>query len=134
MTKESITEVIEKREAWSKAKLIGQKPPLRPKDIWAIRIHIQNAHAVRDLAMFNFIESKLRGCDLISQVLLRGCAWRKMFPCEAVDALAFTQDGGCSIPREAFREVGVCSSYAMDQTELGSGSRPRARRAKNRNS
>jgi len=46
-------ETIRKREAWNKGKLVGQKPPLKPKDIWAIRIHLQNAHAVRDLAMFN---------------------------------------------------------------------------------
>lgn len=39
-------EVINKREAWNKGKLVGQKPPLKPKDIWAIRIHLQNAHAV----------------------------------------------------------------------------------------
>jgi len=47
--------------------LVGQKPPLKPKDIWAIRIHLQNRHAVRDLAMFNLaIDSNLRGCDLVS--------------------------------------------------------------------
>jgi integrase len=55
------------REAWNKGKLVGQKPPLRPKDVWAIRIHLQNAHAVCDLALFNLaIDSKLRGCDLVS--------------------------------------------------------------------
>ncbi|SOE87727.1 Phage integrase family protein [Burkholderia sp. YR290] len=55
------------REAWNKGKLVGQKPPLRPKDVWAIRIHLQNAHSVRDLALFNLaIDSKLRGCDLVS--------------------------------------------------------------------
>jgi len=60
-------EAINKREAWNKGKLVGQKPPLKPKDIWAIRIHLQNAHAVRDLAMFNVaIDSMLRGCDLVS--------------------------------------------------------------------
>jgi integrase len=60
-------ETIHKREAWNKGKLVGQKPPLKPKDIWAIRIYLQNAHAVRDLAMFNLaIDSKLRGCDLVS--------------------------------------------------------------------
>ena len=37
------------------------------KDIWAIRINLQNAHAARDLAMFNLaIDSKLRGCDLVN--------------------------------------------------------------------
>ena len=55
------------RQPWNKGKLIGQKAPLKPKDIWAIRFHLQNAHAVRDLAMFNLaIDSKLRGCDLVS--------------------------------------------------------------------
>jgi hypothetical protein len=55
------------REPWNKSKLIGQKPPLKPKDVWAIRIFLQNAHAVRDLALFNLaIDSKLRGCDLIN--------------------------------------------------------------------
>jgi integrase len=55
------------RESWNKGKLVGQKPPLKPKDVWAIRIYLQNAHAVRDLALFNLaIDSKLRGCDLIN--------------------------------------------------------------------
>ena len=53
-------ETREHREAWNKGKLVGQKAPLKPKDIWAIRIHLQNAHAVSDLAMFNLaIDSKL---------------------------------------------------------------------------
>ncbi|MDP2761889.1 MAG: tyrosine-type recombinase/integrase [Sideroxyarcus sp.] len=60
-------ETIHNPEAWNKGKLIGQKPPLKPKDIWAIRFHLQNRHAIRDLAMFNLaIDSKLRGCDLVS--------------------------------------------------------------------
>jgi len=60
-------ESIQKREAWNKGKLVGQKPPLKPKDIWAIRIYLQNAHAFRDLAMSNLaIYSKLRGCDLVN--------------------------------------------------------------------
>jgi integrase len=55
------------REPWNKGKLIGQKPPLKPKDIWAIRINLQNSGLVRDLAMFNLaIDSKLRGCDLVN--------------------------------------------------------------------
>lgn len=60
-------EACEHREAWNKGKLVGQKAPLKPKDIWAIRIHLQGARNVRDLAMFNLaIDSKLRGCDLVS--------------------------------------------------------------------
>ena len=31
-----------RHEPWNKAKLIGQKPPLKPKDIWAVRIRRQS--------------------------------------------------------------------------------------------
>ena len=55
------------RDPWNKGKRVGQMPPVKPKDIWAIRIQLQNAHQVRDLAMFNLaIDSKLRGCDLVN--------------------------------------------------------------------
>lgn len=48
-------------------KLIGPKPPLQPKHVWAIRIRLQLARRIRDLALFNLaIDSKLRGCDLVS--------------------------------------------------------------------
>ncbi len=52
---------------WNKGKLIGQKKPLRLQDIWAIRIRLEIANHLRDLAMFNLaIDSKLRACDLVS--------------------------------------------------------------------
>jgi integrase len=55
------------QQPWYKGRLIGQKPPLKLKDIWTIRIHLQNANATLDLALFNLaIDSKLRGSDLIS--------------------------------------------------------------------
>ncbi|TAK38640.1 MAG: integrase [Lysobacteraceae bacterium] len=51
---------------WNKGKLIGQKAPLKLKDIWAIRIRLQLGHKTRDLALFNLaIDSKLRACDLV---------------------------------------------------------------------
>ena len=51
---------------WNKGKLLGQKPPLKLKEIWAIRIRLQMARRVRELALFNLaIDSKLRGCDLV---------------------------------------------------------------------
>lgn len=41
---------------WNKGKLIGQKPALKIKEVWAIR----------DLALFNMaLDGKLRGCDLV---------------------------------------------------------------------
>lgn len=52
---------------WNKGRLIGQKLPLKLKEIWAIRIRLQLAERLRDLALFNLaIDSKLRGCDLVS--------------------------------------------------------------------
>ena len=51
---------------WNKGKLIGQKPPLKLKEVWAVRIRLQIASRIRDLALFNLaIDSKLRGCDLV---------------------------------------------------------------------
>jgi len=58
-------------EPWNKGKLVGQKLPLKLKEIWAIRIHLQLGKRIRDIALFNLaIDSKLRGCDLLD---LRVC-------------------------------------------------------------
>src|SRR5258705_10391818 len=54
-----------RRKPWNKGKLIGAKPPLRPKHVWSIRTKLQIAGEIRDLAMFNLaIVSKLRGSDI----------------------------------------------------------------------
>ncbi len=51
---------------WNKGRLIGPKPPLKLREIWAIRIRLQLAQRTRDLALFNLsIDSKLRGYDLV---------------------------------------------------------------------
>ena len=51
---------------WNKGKLLGQKPPLKLKEIWAIRIRLQLDHRTRELALFNLaVDSNLRGCDLV---------------------------------------------------------------------
>ena len=56
-----------RRELCNKSKLIGQKPPLRPKHVWSIRTRLQMEGRTRDLAMFNLaIDSKLRGCDVVA--------------------------------------------------------------------
>lgn len=54
-----------RRQPWNKGKLVGQKAPLRLRDIWAIRVRVQIAVKTRDLALFDLaIHSKLRACDL----------------------------------------------------------------------
>src|SRR5271167_1245518 len=53
------------REPWNKGKLVGQKAPLRLKEIWAIRIRLQLAERTRELALFNLaVDRKLRSYDL----------------------------------------------------------------------
>jgi hypothetical protein len=56
-----------RRTPWNKGKLIGAKPPLRPKHVWSIRTRLLVEERTRDLAMFNLaIDSKLRGCDVVA--------------------------------------------------------------------
>jgi integrase len=57
---------INSKRPWNKGKLAGQKPPLKLKEIWAIRVRLQISKQVRDLALFNLaLDSKLRSCDLV---------------------------------------------------------------------
>jgi len=61
-----LTQNLQNHSPWNKGKLIGQKPPLKLKEIWSIRIRLQIANRIRDLALFNLaIDSKLRSCDLV---------------------------------------------------------------------
>src|SRR5580692_3377238 len=55
-----------RREPWNKGRLVGQKAPLKLRDIWAIRVRLEMTDCKRELALFNMaIDSKLRGCDLV---------------------------------------------------------------------
>jgi integrase len=60
---------------WNKGRLIGQKRPLKPKEVWAVRVRLQLEGRKRDLALFNLaIDSKLRGCDLVALQVDDVCA------------------------------------------------------------
>ena len=41
------------RPAWNKGRIVGQKRPLKPKHVWAIRVWLERAENHRDLALFN---------------------------------------------------------------------------------
>ena len=57
---------VARRDPWNKGRLIGQKRPLKPRDVWSIRVRLQVERRARNLALFNLaIDSKLRGCDLV---------------------------------------------------------------------
>mgnify|MGYP005876495643 FL=1 len=66
MTVNNRPAVRARHAAWSKGRLVGQKRPLQPEHVWAIRVRLELAERHRDLALFNMaIVSKLRGCDLL---------------------------------------------------------------------
>ena len=61
MQKSNLPVVPALAPAWNKGRIVGQKRPLKPKHVWAIRVRLELAQNHRDLA----IDSKLRGCDLV---------------------------------------------------------------------
>lgn len=66
MSKIQLPATRQVRPPWNKGRLIGQKRPLLPKQVWSIRARLELADNPRDLALFNLaIDSKLRGCDLV---------------------------------------------------------------------
>nr|WP_321445920.1 tyrosine-type recombinase/integrase [uncultured Cohaesibacter sp.] len=66
MSASNLPVIIPSKRAWNRGRVIGQKRPLLPKHVWAIRVRLELAGGVRDLALFNLaIDSKLRGCDLV---------------------------------------------------------------------
>lgn len=57
--------------AWNKGRIVGQKRPLKPKHVWAIRVRVELVENHRALAFFNMaIDSKLRGCDLVKMKIV----------------------------------------------------------------
>ena len=63
---EQFIHAARQRVPWNKGKLVGQKAPLKLKDIWAIRVRLQIGSRIRELVLFNLaIDSKLRSCDLV---------------------------------------------------------------------
>ena len=57
---------VPRRDPCKNGRLIGQQRPLKPKDVWSIRVRLQVERRARNLALFNLaIDSKLRGCDLV---------------------------------------------------------------------
>src|ERR1700743_3827464 len=58
---------VSKRVPWNKGKIVGAKPPLRPKHVWPVRTKLQVEGRMGDLALFNVaIDSKLRGGDVVA--------------------------------------------------------------------
>jgi len=63
-------------QPWNKGKLVGQKAPLRLKDIWAIRVRLQIAEETRDLALFDLaIDSQATSLRSDQASRTRRCSW-----------------------------------------------------------
>ena len=73
--------ISERHAPWNRGRPFGQKPPLKPREIWALRVRPQLGRRSRNLALFNLaIDSKLRGCDLV------GPKGQDVAPCGHVSA------------------------------------------------
>jgi integrase len=69
------------RTPWNKGKLVGPKAPFKPKDIWTMRLQLQQHHRTRELAMLNLgVDSKLRGCDLVALKVRDVCHAEQIAP------------------------------------------------------
>ena len=91
------------RPAWNKGRIVGQKRPLLPKHVWAIRVRLEIARSHRDLALFNLaIDSKLRGCDLVRLMV--------------ADVYCFRPGSGADVdPAEKDRNAGQVRADLGDQ-------------------
>ncbi len=88
------------RPAWNKGRVVGQKRPLRPRHVWAIRVRLELAESHRDLALFNLaIDSKLRGCDLVTMkvvdVMASGQITERASVLQSKTHMGFTFQGEC---------------------------------------
>lgn len=63
---QNFPQLVKASTTWNKGKLMGQKPHLKLREIWAVRIRLQLKKENKELALFNLaIDSKLRSCDLV---------------------------------------------------------------------
>ncbi len=70
----------EPRRPWNADRIVGTKRPLKPRDVWAIRLFLDEHRRLRDRALFDLaIDSKLRGCDVVKMKIgdvVAGCTIR----------------------------------------------------------
>ena len=74
MDNDSQPSLLARNVPWNKDRLIGQKRPLKPKDVWAIRVRLQLHHRARDLALFNLAMIASLGAAISSGYKSKMCA------------------------------------------------------------
>lgn len=66
------TTAIYSYQPWNKGKLVGQKAPLRLRDIWAIRVRLQLANRARDTSKpFRLMISAVVSCPARDRYLAK---------------------------------------------------------------
>ncbi len=101
----------------NRRKLMGQKPPLKLKEIWAIRVRLQLTGRLRDLALFNLaIDSKLRACDLVKLRVQDVCHSGRV----ATRAIVMQQKTNRPVQFEITEQTRVAVSTWMQHARLGS--------------
>lgn len=62
---------MKKKKAWNKGIVVGGKPPLSPDQVSLVKMRLNEACILRDLALFCVaVDTSFRGCDLVK---LRVC-------------------------------------------------------------
>jgi hypothetical protein len=78
---ETLNSSSTRRVSWNKGRMTGQKPPVKLREIWAIRTRLQMSSNVRELALFNLaIDSELRACDLTGLQVQDICMGSQVVP------------------------------------------------------
>jgi integrase len=103
---------------WNKGRLTGQKRPLKPTEVWAIRVRLQLERRRRDLALFNLaIDSKLRGCDLVGLRVSDVCVGARVQD----RATVIQRKTGRPVQFEITEQTRAAIREWLDGTALGSG-------------
>ena len=64
---------VPRRDPWNKGRLIGQKRPLKPKEVWSIRVRLQVERRARNLAHAGYAQAAAkRGPGFGIQALAAG--------------------------------------------------------------
>ena len=100
---------------WNKGKLVGQKAPLKLKEIWAIRVRLQVFSRTRELALFDLgIDSKLRESGVGSTARLDrgGChefAFGSVLQRAGVDRTGHSARRACIVSEAVDRQADYCA-------------------------
>src|SRR5579863_2684682 len=101
--------IVASHTPWNKGRLIGQKPPLKLKDIWALRVRLQLGKQLRNLALAYFTPCR------------PGISRHGGHPFHVMPATDFT---ACRPPPEGVRQgvagqPAIIGSFALKETGDG---------------